>query len=153
MMERLLPGAVLAVGAIAESLPAPDHYSSVGWLAMTGAGLMLMVKLALDLWKDHFREQPRPAETYVTQSRCGLEMGALQAADQAMETDLRRLGEKMDQVRDAVQSEASRRANIIHARVDELGRELGAVAERATLTNQRLAQVDQKMDRLLERTK
>ena len=66
MIDRIFPMMPLAVGAVAElSMPDPNSASSVGWLVLTAAAALTVVKLAMDLWKEHFREAPRPADTYV----------------------------------------------------------------------------------------
>jgi len=69
MIDRLFIMFPLAVGAVAElSMPDPNSASSVGWLVLTAAAALTVVKLAMDLWKEHFREAPRPADTYVAKT-------------------------------------------------------------------------------------
>lgn len=65
-MTRIIPLFPLVLGAAAEvSLPDPTIASSVGWMVLTGAGVVTILKLCLDTYKEHFREVPRPADTYV----------------------------------------------------------------------------------------
>lgn len=78
MIERIVPLMPVALAAAADmSLPDPSSASAVGWLVLTAAGAVTIVKLCLDTWKEHFREQPRPSETYVTIPAFNQALGAL----------------------------------------------------------------------------
>jgi hypothetical protein len=57
---------VVMLLAEAIHLPDPNSVSSVGWIILTLAGVLGIVKLAMDLWKDHFKTQPEPHLTYQT---------------------------------------------------------------------------------------
>ncbi|MEI6492059.1 MAG: hypothetical protein WCO94_05885 [Verrucomicrobiota bacterium] len=69
MTDRIFTLAPLFLGAVGELvMPDPTGAGSVGWLVICLAGGMVMLKTGLDLWKDHFREAPRPADTYVAKT-------------------------------------------------------------------------------------
>lgn len=76
---------------------------------------------------------------------------SLRAGDAELEADIKSLGSKMDDVRNTLQLEGSRRASSIHNRVDDVARTLSAVDERSKQTNQTVILLSEKMDRFLER--
>jgi hypothetical protein len=52
-------------------LPLPTSVELAGWLACLGAAAFLLDRL-LRFYKDHMREQPPPAATYVSRDACKL---------------------------------------------------------------------------------
>jgi hypothetical protein len=87
MTDRIFTLAPLLLGAAGELvMPDPNSASSIGWLVICLAGVMVILKSGLDLWKDHFREMPRPADAYV-------------AKDDFKET----VGEFTDRIQEAVE--------------------------------------------------
>lgn len=65
--------------------------------------------------------------------------------------EMQGLQTKLDGVKDSMAQEGSRRAKNINERVDKIAERLSSVDERSRLTEARTVQIDQKVDRLLER--
>lgn len=160
MIVKLAPFMMLATGGVAESMPSslpdPNHFASVGWVVVSLAGVMIILKAGLDLWKDHFREDPRPAGTYVTLSACEAHRAKSDkriddcrsehaSGDEALENDIHSLGRKIDQATAAMQTEASRRASTVHQRMDSMDRKLAKVEERSEATQAELRLLNQNL--------
>ncbi len=128
----------------------PDAVQVAGWLASAffiAGGLNQILKLT-----DRAKERPPPAETYVTKVEYQRQMQEEQAR-------LIRLEVWMDQWRREIRAdltglgEASEaRAHDLHQRVNPLEGQIRAVDAKFEEQRQRLAHIDAKLDRLMERS-
>jgi hypothetical protein len=132
--------------AQAAALPSPEHYSSLGWLLVALAALSLMLKNGLDLWKDHFREEPRPSGTYVTISDF---KDRIQELSEEMATD--RAENKREH--ENLFSKLGGQERGINTNLRELDRKVAALDERSLTTNSTLAVMGQTIERIRERLK
>jgi hypothetical protein len=115
-------------------------------------GLLLVATLvlsAVEKWRKVFGPHPKiPQPPFETTT---VEKAATVGQVEKLTEDFERLVEKLDNVRKDMATEGSRRAKNINERVDRLAEKVAGLDERSTLTAQRTVQIDQKIDRLLER--
>lgn len=57
---------MMFIAEASQGLPDPNHFASIGWLIVGLAGVLTILKLVLDLWKDHFKPNPPHHLTYLT---------------------------------------------------------------------------------------
>lgn len=164
IVSRIFPLLFLATGSVAADMTDPTHFSSVGWVLVSLTSLVMILKLGMDTWKAHFREQPRPAGTYQTISACAEhkrdvtdQIGSVQSAaiesDKRLESDMHELGQIIRKVETDLKIEGSRRAASIHSRVDELNGTVQRLDERTATTNATLSEHGRKIDLILTRLK
>lgn len=131
---------------LAQALPAPDHYSSLGWLIVGLASLTVIVKTGLDLWKEHFREEPRPSGTYVTITDFKERIEELSSELATDRAENKREHENLF-------SKLGGQERGINANLRELDRKVAALDERSLTANSTLTVQSAKIDRILERLK
>lgn len=118
-----------------------------GWM-FTGACFLGMVKLALDLWKGHFKESPPPGETYSRKTDCLVKHSAIDARvatlearrdrDQELASASRKgiyeqigaIKEEMKRMEIRINKADEERTSFIHERVNEVLHAVGRLEGR-----------------------
>jgi len=106
--------------------------AQVGLWILCLYGVMQIADLAMK-FANHFREKPAPAATYLTKSEF-----------QAHRDEIK------DQL-DAMSALDEQRTKELHVRINPLEGQIKAVDEKTEMMSVRLAQIDAKIDRLIER--
>lgn len=105
-----------------------------------GSATVFLINQVLTFYKDHMREQPTPANTYATKNELS-----------RVETEMKQsIGSLSDDLKAEASAQAGKRKAIYH-QVEQLGRDMAAMKADNTTQTRQLFNVEQKVDRILER--
>lgn len=125
------------------SIPAPQEGAIEVWL-LSAAAVMAIVKYAMDMWKDHFRESPNPSGTYVTITQFEKQMDHLSDEMANDRTENKREHEN-------IFSKMGGNERALNAALSHLQQKTSAIDERTSTTNATLSEQGRKIDLILTR--
>lgn len=123
----------------------PNSYMGLGWLLVALAALAMGINQVMGL-VDRFREKPPASELYVPFSNCKLHRQVMDTRLSQMECAVRVVSDEAKKDRDFISTANEARSVALHNRLNEI-QQVGTAAESiASLTNQRITQLDMKTD-------
>lgn len=146
---------LIAAADASAQLPDPNSYASIGWLLVGLGALLVIVNQGFKMKRNFMGDPPQPPNQVLGQSAQELQRRVDVLERHVDESDRRRKG-----LYDRIESSAAHTASKIealrvevkddiqgvHERINVLESEQGGLKTATDLTNQRLAQIDSKMD-------
>ena len=134
----------------------------LSWIGCT-AFVLVGVKAALDLYRDHIKESPEPARTYATiaamtalEKRTADSIEEIKAGIKTIIADQHREHQeemaKVDHDLDKLNSERRKDVQDIHRKIDAVAVAQSATSAQTEMIHQRVESIGNKLDRLLERS-
>lgn len=141
---------------LAQLSTAPTGHELASWL-ICGAAVTLIINQLWGVW-DKFRQKPAPAEvearansTFATQARVESIERKVDALGSELRRSTDRQTEQLEAKVDELRQERREDINTLHEKINQVAREVSALQSSATITGQRQASMDGKIDRILER--
>lgn len=149
---------VVAGGA--GGLPDPGSFGSVGWVVVVLAGLVLILRNVIGLWRDMNRPEREKREVTISASLPSKEeLDRLFGENKREHENLfskiggvdRGAAQKIDERIEKLREERRGDMRQLHEEVGHVGMKVSALEATNQAQSQRLAAIDAKLDRLIER--
>jgi hypothetical protein len=118
-----------------------DNSSSFLIVVAGGSLSIFLINQVLTFYKAHMKEQPPPSQTYATKQELA-----------RVETDMKdSIGKLADDLKAEAGAQAGKRKKI-YEEIEQLGKDMAALKADSTTQSRHLFSIEQKVDRLIERT-
>ena len=145
----------------ATTLPDPSHFSSVGWVVVILVGLVMGARAVIGLWRD-LQKPSGPEQREVKMMASAVERSVFEAHvvknEREHENIFSKLGgvdrggqERLEKKFEQLRNERTHDMEQLHSDLGQVSNKVSALDKMTELQNQRLAQMDTKLDRLIER--
>lgn len=147
---------------LAETLPDPNHFASIGWVCVAAVAIIIGLRQGMKFVHE-LKDKPAPGDVRfeaIGKFATKEELFALSANNDNVHKDIfhrlggseRGLNQRLDEKFKAAHDE--RRADIgtLHKEINSVGLKVAGLEKETELQNQSMARMDLKLDRLIERT-
>lgn len=136
-------------GVAGGGMPAPSEYAAIGWVIVSVTAIIVAVNAGFKLWANvtgsGSRISPVPLDVrltheFVKKEECMARHGESVNRAEALE-------QRIEELR----QERKEDTEVLHEKVNSVGREVSELKSTTNLQNQQLARMDAKLDRLVEK--